>query len=103
MPKNKDTIVIKSRYGDIHKLERIGGEDSCLFLFIPASEYTRIGYNKDGSYAFIDPSGGPMIELGDYIKEADAIVDLIDWTVEQGYIIGFKKNDLFSNKATGVI
>lgn len=84
-------IVIISRYNDKHKLKRIGGEDSHLFSFRPSDAYCRVGYDKEGHFQYIDPSGGPMIELGDYIEEADAVVDSIDWTAEQGYIIGFKK------------
>lgn len=91
MPKSKDIIDIKSRYGDIHKLERIGGEDSCLFLFIPTSEYTRIGYNEDGSYAFIDPSGGPFLQVGDTVEELDRTIKSICQSPDRGYIIEFEK------------
>ena len=42
----RKTILLKSRYGETHKLERIGGSDSHLFLFIPQDSYYRLGFNS---------------------------------------------------------
>ncbi len=62
----RKTILLKSRYNEIHRLERIGGKNSCLFLFVPADDYYRLGFNEDekDGYDFVDPSGGPIIHVG---------------------------------------
>ena len=54
----RKTILLKSRYGKTHKLERIGGSDSHLFLFIPQDGYYRLGFNgkEEEGYDFVDPS-----------------------------------------------
>lgn len=39
-------------------------------------KYMRCGYNENGSIAFVDPSGGPFIEVGSNITH-DLIVDSI--------------------------
>ena len=38
---------------------------------------------------FIDPSGGPMIVVGETLKEAEAVVKSIDYTIGYGYTITF--------------
>lgn len=62
----KKTILLKSRYNEIHRLERIGESNSHLFLFVPADDYYRVGLkeNKKDDYDFVDPSGGPFIKAG---------------------------------------
>ena len=62
----RKVICLRSRYGEVHKLVRIGEKSSHLFLFVPASNCYRIGY-KDKEMKvieFIDPSGGPYIKVG---------------------------------------
>lgn len=63
----RKTILLRSRYNETHRLERIGGKDSHLFLFVPSDGYYRLGLSgdeeKDGYY-FVDPSGGPFIRVG---------------------------------------
>ena len=55
---------IKSRYGDIWVLEEI---DSGLKFVLPP--YTRIGFDNDPKVlSFIDPPGGPFIQVGDIIE-----------------------------------
>lgn len=62
----RKTILLKSRYGETHRLERIGEKDSHLFLFIPSDSYYRLGFSgkEEDGYDFVDPSGGPMICVG---------------------------------------
>ena len=62
----KKTILLKSRYNEIHRLERIGESNSHLFLFVPADDYYRVGLKEDrkDDYDFVDPSGGPFIKVG---------------------------------------
>lgn len=42
----RKTILLKSRYSETHKLERIGESNSHLFLFIPQDGYYRLGFNS---------------------------------------------------------
>ena len=56
---------IKSRYGDTWVFEEIG---SGLKFVLPP--YTRIGFDNDPKVlSFIDPPGGPFIQVGDVIGE----------------------------------
>lgn len=76
----KQTIILKSRYGDSHRLDRIGQEDSCLYLFVPEGGTYRMGLHGDADskeYDFVDPSGGPFIAVGKYLPEADKTVKSI--------------------------
>lgn len=55
---------IKSRYGDTWELEET---DSGLKFVLPP--YTRIGFDNDPKVlSFIDPPGGPFIQVGDIIE-----------------------------------
>lgn len=62
----RKTILLKSRYGETHRLERIGEKDSHLFLFVPTDDYCRLRLSdkEEDSYEFVDPSGGPFIRVG---------------------------------------
>ena len=62
----RKTVLLKSRYNEIHRLERIGESNSHLFLFVPADDYYRVGLKEEGKddYDFVDPSGGPFIKAG---------------------------------------
>lgn len=44
----------------------------------------------EGGRKFIDLSGGPMIVVGAYLEEAEAVVKSIDFTVGYGYTITFE-------------
>ena len=49
-----------------------------------------IGGEVEGGKKFIDLSGGPMIVVGDYLEEAEAVVKSIDFTVGYGYTVTFE-------------
>lgn len=85
-------ILLKSRYGEIHRLERIGGRDSHLFLFIPADDYYRLGLSveKEDSYDFVDPSGGPFIHAGNKIGDISSAVKTIYKNKEGKIILEFE-------------
>lgn len=56
---------LRSRYGDIWTLEEI---DSGLKFILPP--YTRIGFKDNPEILdFIDPPGGPFLQVGDNIGE----------------------------------
>lgn len=88
----RKTILLKSRYNEIHRLERIGGKDSCLFLFIPADDYYRLGYSgKEGdSYDFIDPSGGPFIGVGMKLMSVNRVIKSINKNKDDKIILEFE-------------
>ena len=55
---------IRSRYGDTWELEEIGSG----LKFVPPP-HTRFGFDSDPKVlSFIDPPGGPFIQLGDVIE-----------------------------------
>ena len=52
----------------------------------------RVGYaSKNNQCQYIDPSGGPMIIVGEYLEEAGAIVDKIVPIPGYGYAVIFKE------------
>jgi hypothetical protein len=79
----KDIIKLQSKYAsDNNYLKKIAGTEKSYEL---KTEYCyRAGFISENK-AFIDPSGGPMIIEGEYLHEADAIVD----TIKNG-VITFK-------------
>lgn len=72
----KNIIRLQSRYAsDNNYLEKIAGTEKSYEL---KTKYCyRAGFISENK-AFIDPSGGPMIIEGEYLHEADAVVDSID-------------------------
>lgn len=74
-------MVLRSRYSEVWTLtEKDGGY---LFNLPP---YSRVGFNDDGSLAFIDPPGGPFLGIGDYLGEKTKITSFKDLG-EDGVII----------------
>lgn len=62
---NTDKIKIKSRYNDIYYLTPINDTD---YKFEGDVGYMRVGYkNKSNTIEFIDPSGGPIMQIGDSV------------------------------------
>lgn len=89
----RKTILLKSRYGETHRLERIGGRDSHLFLFIPADDYYRLGLSveKEDIYDFVDPSGGPFIHVGTKFDGINKTVKSIRKNKDDKIIIEFEQ------------
>ena len=77
----KDIIKLNSRDGTDNKLVKIA--DRSYKLQTPYGY--RACYEGD-KVKFIDPSGGPMIVVGEKLQEADAIVE----SIEKG-VITFKE------------
>ena len=88
----RKTILLKSRYGETHKLERIGGSDSHLFLFIPQDDYYRLSFNgkEEDGYDFVDPSGGPFISVGTKLESLNKVVKSIKRDNNNRVIIEFE-------------
>lgn len=66
---------LKSRYGDTWVLEEIDG--GLKFTLPP---YTRIGFDGDNPniLSFIDPSGGPFLQVGDTL-DGKKIIKIEDY------------------------
>lgn len=82
-------IKLDSRSGNDNYLELIDGKTYALKTTYP---YIRVGYidgNRD-SAKFIDPSGGPMIVVGEILEEAKAKIKSIDFVKGVGYTITFE-------------
>lgn len=89
----KDLIKLRSRGGAenyLKKLIKKDGSESLTYVLKTDVPYLRVGEVGNGS-KFIDPSGGPMIVVGDYLEEAEAVVESIDFAEGYGWTITFKK------------
>ena len=88
----RDIIKLKSRGEEknyLKKLKKPDDSESKTYVLKVSTPYLRGGEVKGGR-KFIDPSGGPMIVVGDYLEEAEAVVKSIDFTVGYGYTITFE-------------
>lgn len=88
----KDLIKLKSRGGAenyLKKLTKKGGSESFTYVLKTDIPYLRTGEVANGR-KFIDPSGGPMIVVGDYLEEAKAVVKSIDFVEGYGWTITFE-------------
>lgn len=88
----RKVILLKSRYNETHRLERIGGSNSHLFLFIPFREYYRLGLSRDekDGYDFVDPAGGPFIQVGMELSEIGKTVKSITKNKDGEILIEFE-------------
>lgn len=89
----KDLIKLRSRGGAenyLKKLIKKNGSESLTYVLKTDTPYLRVGEVANGR-KFIDPSGGPMIVVSDYLEEADAVVESIDFAEGYGWIITFRK------------
>lgn len=75
-------MKLRSRYGDIWNLEEI---DEGYKMKIP--DYTRFGLFPDSEdeLCFIDPPGGPFLEVGKNIFPSEMIIGIHN--TEDGYTI----------------
>ena len=88
----KDLIKLKSRgYEEnyLKRLKKLDGSESKTYVLKVSTSYLRSG-EVEGGKKFIDPSGGPMIVVGDYLEEAEAVVKSIDFIAGYGYTITFE-------------
>ena len=71
----------------LKKLKKLDNTESKTYVLKVSNPYIRTG-TVDGK-KFINPSGGPMITVGETLKEAEAVVKSIDYTIGYGYTITF--------------
>ena len=87
----KDLIKLRSRGYEENYLKRLkkpDGSESKTYVLKVSTPFLRSG-EIDGK-KFIDPVGGPMIIVGGYLEEAEAVVKSIDYTIGYGYTITFE-------------
>ena len=88
----EDLIKLKSRNWTENYLKRLIKKDSSgslTYVLKTDVPYLRIG-EVDNGRKFIDPSGGPMIIVGNYLEEAKAVVKSIDFVEGYGWTITFE-------------
>ena len=89
----KDLIKLNSRDKSKNYLKKLIKKDdseSLTYVLKTDSPYIRTGRLDNGS-EFVDPSGGPMIIVGDYLEEANAVVESIDFVEGFGCTITLRK------------
>ncbi|MBQ9392010.1 MAG: hypothetical protein IJU02_07485 [Lachnospiraceae bacterium] len=59
-------------------------------------DFVRCGYDKDGSIYFVDPPGGPYLDVGGILENVGAIKSIVHQK-GRGFIITFD-NDLSSKQ-----
>ena len=87
-----DIIKLKSRGEEtnyLKKLKKPDGQESKTYVLKVSTPTIRVSKSAVG-YRFIDPSGGPMIEVDSFLQEAKAEVKSIDFIAGYGYTITFK-------------
>lgn len=85
----KDLIKLKSMGCEenyLKKLKKSDGSESKTYVLKVSAPYLRSG-EVEGGRKFIDPSGGPMIVVGVYLEEAEAVVKSIDFVEGYGWTI----------------
>lgn len=96
----EDLIKLKSRYGSKNYLKKMikkDGSESLTYILKTDTPYFRVGNAGNGN-RFIDPSGGPMIVVGDELEEAKAVIKSIDFIEGYGWTVTFEKNDISSQQ-----
>jgi hypothetical protein len=84
---NTSKIKLKNRYNDIYHLTPINDD---TYKFEGDTGYMRVGYNgkiDSSEIKFIDPSGGPMLQVGDLV--GDKKIEKIE-IVDTDYVITLK-------------
>lgn len=88
-----EIINLHSRRGSKNYLQKMTPKDpnreSKTYVLKSSESTLRAGYTEDKQY-FIDPSGGPMIVVGNLLEEANAIVKSIDHIYNYGFTITFE-------------
>lgn len=84
---NTSKIKLKSRYNNIYHLTPINDTD---YKFEGDIGYMRVGYNgkiDNSEIKFIDPSGGPMLQVGDLVDNKK--IEKIE-IINEDYVITLK-------------
>ena len=88
----EDIIKLRSRYrakNYLKKMPKPDGIVSKTYVLKADVPTLRVGKVQEGN-KFIDPSGGPIIIVGNYLEEAKAVVKSIDFVEGYGWTITFE-------------
>ena len=88
----EDLIKLKSRDGTenyLKKLIKKDSSESLTYVLKTDVPYLRVG-EVDNGRKFIDPSGGPIIIVGNYLEEAKVVAKSIDFVEGYGWTITFE-------------
>lgn len=98
----KKRIELFNRYYKNVYLEQVSEHEYQLHGPEDSFQYMRIGFNNDETgkpdytdISFIDPDGGPFLQVGNKIDNDKIITHIVGMMVENKciYIIGIKKED----------
>ena len=84
-----ERIRLHSRDNSKNYLEKIPEEENA-YLFVTDMPSLRVGGSNSGMIEWIDPSGGPMIKVGEILDEAGRRVKSIKFIKYFGWIITFE-------------
>jgi hypothetical protein len=84
----KDKYVLHNRYGDLIQLVK---QDKNLYLLDGDLDYMRVGFNNDKTIEFVDPSGGPFMQVG--TKLDNFTIETIDSIANVGYLFTLKETE----------
>lgn len=89
MANNPEIITLTSRDNDKYTLIKVNEDLYKASL----GDYCRIGYKNEygGDIQFVDPSGGPFIEVDTVLVDVGRKVKSITDTKESGILIEFKE------------
>lgn len=85
----EDVVELRNRHNDRNYLKKIAGIDKCYKLVVQLPT-VGVTLGPDKKIISIDPSGGSMISVGEYVEEANAVVDSIVTLQDGGFGIYFK-------------
>ena len=88
----EEIIKLKSRYKEENYLKKLPKSDGSVSkTYVPKVDNPTLRVGRVGDRkSFIGPSGGPMIIVGNYLKEAKAVVKSIDFVEGYGWTITFE-------------
>ena len=84
---NPGDRLLNNRYGDKNYLSPINSNDYILVLEHPDFG-VRVANNEDGSINFIDPSGGPLIQVNSFSLD-HKLLKSIKFEKGNGFILSF--------------
>lgn len=82
-----DKIVLRTHDGSNNYLEHLDGN---RYKLVTQINFIRGGQVSNGQ-EFIDPSGGPMLVVGDQIEGTDYIIESITFEKGVGHILTLRK------------
>lgn len=86
-----DIIQLKlstEEHNYLRKLPKLDGSESFTYKLCTSNPSIEAGFLGNSKY--IRPAGGPVITENDFLEEAEAIVDHINYVMGYGYVVSFR-------------